>query len=304
MVEEADLREMPDGVVDGDTLKAVGYAKNLRLINIDTEELFTDRGKQAMAAQNWEAYLKKETRGNSPRSFATPMGEKARDFAREFFRGVDKIWLEYQSATYTRGFFDRHLVLVWIKKDGKWLNYNLETVRQGMSPYYTKYGYSARLHREFQDAEREARQQKRGIWAPKAQAYPDYEARIAQWNERADQIDAYRRIAPSQPEIIDLASDTALSDLRQRLGERVVVFGDVVSFAKTTNPQRVRLSHRYRRDLPVVASKPIDMRKSGVDAKKERFIYIEGVVGLYRGDPQIIYDEKSWMRAANDPPKP
>jgi endonuclease YncB( thermonuclease family) len=301
-VQKAELRDMPDGVVDGDTLKAVGFGESLRLLNLDTEEVFRDRGKQAKAAQNWETYLAEEAGDEGSQTFATPMGEKARDFARNFFRGVEKIWVEYQSPVYTHGFFDRHLALVWVKKDGEWRNYNLEAVRAGMSPYYTKYGYSVRLHEAFRRAEREAKEQRRGIWAPGAKSYPDYDARIAWWNERAEQIEAFRRHAQGRPGVIDLASDTAFADLRRRLGQRVVVFGDPQSFAERSNPQRIRLSYRYRRDLPVVAFEPVDMRKAAVDPDEEHFIYVEGVVTMYRGDPQIRYDEKSWMRSGKNPP--
>lgn len=302
-VEKAQIRPMPDGVVDGDTIKAVGFPNSLRLLNIDTEEVFKDRDKEAMAAQNWQAYLARESKGKSPQTFATPMGEAARDFARDFFRGVEDIWLEYQSATYTREFFDRHLVTVWVKKDDKWLNYNLEAVRAGMSPYYTKYGYSPRLHDAFLAAEQDAQKHKRGIWAPGAKAYPDYPARRKWWDERADQIQQFRQTVQARPDVIDLASDTAFSQLRDLLGKRVIVFGSATSFAKTSDPQRIRLAYRYRRDLPVVAFKPLDMRKEGIDPKKEHFIYAEGVVELFRGDPQIRYDEKSWLRAGSDPPK-
>ena len=43
------------------------------------------------------------------------------------------------------------------------VNVNLELVRLGWSPYYTKYG-KGRLRGEFEDAEREARAAQRGLW--------------------------------------------------------------------------------------------------------------------------------------------
>lgn len=308
-VQEAELRDLPGGVVDGDTLKAVGFAESLRLLNVNTEELFHRRAKKAKAMQSWKAYLRDETKGEGFETFGTPMGEKAKEFARQFFKDVDradgeiKLWLEYQSPKYTHGYFGRHLVYVWAKKDGQWVNYNLEAVRAGMSPYYTKYGYSERYHDRFLAAQREAKKHKRGIWAPGAQSYPDYPERIAWWNRRADQIKKYRDRFDDRQGYVDLASDTAFATLRNRLGRRVVVFGQPESFAERGNPQRIRLSYRYRRDFPVVAFEPVDMRKSGVDPDKEDFIYVEGVVSLYRGDPQLRYDEKSWMRSGTNPPK-
>src|SRR5690554_3054644 len=313
--QEAELRPKPGGVVDGDTLKVVGFAKSLRLINVDTEEVFKDRAKEAKAAQNWEAYRAEATKSDAFKTFATPMGERATSFARAFFRDVEQVTLEYQSPIYTRGFFDRHLVMVWVKTErvsaklipgapsGEWLNYNVEAVRAGMSPYYSKYGYNMRLHEAFRLAERQAKEQRRGIWAPGAQSYGDYDARIAWWNEMAEQIQKFRAYSQTHPDAIDLASDVAYAMLRQKVGQRVIVFGNVKSFAKNSQPQRLRLVYRYRRDLPVVAVEPVDMRQAGIDPKKDQYIYVEGVVGMYRGDPEIQYDEKSWMRSGQDPPE-
>ncbi len=277
-VQEAELRALPGGVVDGDTFKVVGYAESLRLLHIDTEELLHRKADRAKAAQNWDAYLREQTKGEGIETFGTPMGQEAKEFARQFFKAVEpdedekRIWLEYQSATRTHGFFDRHLVYVWVKKDGDWLNYNLEAVRQGMSPYYTKYGYSDRLHEAFVAAQRQAREHQRGIWAPGAKSYPDYDERIAWWNRRADQIAKFRKHFDDDPRFVDLGTDTAFATLRTRLGRRMIVFGEPTSFAERGDPQRIRMSYRYRTDFPVVAFEPVDMRKSGVNPDEEEFI--------------------------------
>jgi endonuclease YncB( thermonuclease family) len=302
VVQEAELRDLPGGVIDGDTFKAVGFSESLRLLNINSEELFRRKADRAKADKNWQGYLAEETEGDGFETFGTPMGDVAKAFAREFFKGVDKVWLEYQSPIRTHGFFGRHLVYVWIKDDGKWVNYNIEAVRQGMSAYYTKYGNSERYHEDFVEAQQEARDKKRGIWAPGARSYPDYESRMAWWNRRAEQIDLYKEHFDGNPGFVDMGMDTAFANLRNRLGRRMVVFGEPTSFAERGRPQRIRLNYRYRRDFPVVAFEPHDMTKSGVDPDEEEFIYIEGVVGMYRGDPQLRYDEKSWMRAGTNPP--
>jgi endonuclease YncB( thermonuclease family) len=46
--------------------------------------------------------------------------------------------------------------------DGK--NLNLEVVRQGLSPYYTKYGLSRKYDQDFREAEKLARKDKLNIW--------------------------------------------------------------------------------------------------------------------------------------------
>ena len=44
------------------------------------------------------------------------------------------------------------------------VNFNLELVKQGFSPYYTKYGLIQKYDQELRDAERHARNYKLGIW--------------------------------------------------------------------------------------------------------------------------------------------
>ena len=57
----------------------------------------------------------------------------------------------------------RYLAYVMVKKDGNWVNYNIECVRHGFSPYFVKYGRSRRFHREFLEAQKLARDAKLGI---------------------------------------------------------------------------------------------------------------------------------------------
>ena len=53
-------------------------------------------------------------------------------------------------------------VLAYVLADG--VNVNLEMVRRGWSRFFTRYG-RGRLDREFETAEREARQQTAGLWS-------------------------------------------------------------------------------------------------------------------------------------------
>lgn len=301
-VQEAELRDLPGGVVDGDTLKAVGYTESLRLLHIDTEELLHKKADRKRARSDWEGYLAEKTDEEGFATFGTPMGEEAKDFARDFFEGVDKIWLEYESPRRTEGYFERHLVYVWIRDGDQWLNYNVEAVRAGMSPYHTKYGFSERHHDEMVAAQREARQNERGIWAPDAESYPDYDERLEHFNERAEQIGTFRDRFEGASGYVDLATDTAYADLRDRLGRRAVVFGEVGYFAETRDPQRIRLRYRYQRDFLVVAFEPVEITDHDVDIEEGDYIYVEGVVSMYRGDPQLRFDDDSWVRQGDDAP--
>lgn len=53
-------------------------------------------------------------------------------------------------------------LLAYVFVDG--VNFNLELVREGLSPYYTKYGLSEKYDQEFREAERYARKHKLHIW--------------------------------------------------------------------------------------------------------------------------------------------
>jgi endonuclease YncB( thermonuclease family) len=60
-----------------------------------------------------------------------------------------------------RGNYGRLLAYVFLDRQ----NFNVELVRKGLSPYYTKYGASKNYHAAFRPAERFARENKEGIWA-------------------------------------------------------------------------------------------------------------------------------------------
>lgn len=68
--------------------------------------------------------------------------------------------MEIELETKTRGRYGRLLAYVCV--DGQ--NFNLELVRQGLSPYYTKYGCSQEYDQAFRDAERSARDKGMNIW--------------------------------------------------------------------------------------------------------------------------------------------
>jgi hypothetical protein len=79
-------------VVDGDTIWVEGLDKSLRLLGIDTEETFKKEADRRAFENGAESYFK-EQRGASPRpvKMATPMGEQAKVFAKQFFDGVDLV---------------------------------------------------------------------------------------------------------------------------------------------------------------------------------------------------------------------
>ena len=87
-----------------------------------------------------------------------PMGKVTSDYAKK--RLSDRnVTLEFEKGN-RRGNYGRLLAYVYI--DGG--NFNIELVRQGLSPYYTKYGFSQNHHPAFKAAEKTARKEKLHIW--------------------------------------------------------------------------------------------------------------------------------------------
>ncbi len=123
-------------VVDGDTIviNFHGKKEKIRLLNVDTpESVHPDLSRN------------------------TPMGKKASDYTRTRLSGKS-ISLEFEGKK--RGKYGRLLAYVIIEGQ----NFNLELVRQGWSPYYTKYGNSQSYHDLFLRAQTNAMAVKKHIW--------------------------------------------------------------------------------------------------------------------------------------------
>lgn len=275
----------PSAVIDGDTVKVKGLNASLRLLAIDTEETFKkDSERQAFAA-GWEQY-KKKMRGSSPRpvKMATPLGEDAKHFAQAFFEGVDTVRLERDHPGEIRGFYGRYLTYVFAKKNGQWVNYNVECVRAGMSPYFTKYGRSRRFHREFLEAQKEAQDAKRGIWEPGKMHYDDYDERLRWWGEREAAITRFEKEQNEHPDsYIALTRWDAMLKLEQRLGQEVVVFGAVSDVRLGENgPSVVKLARNRSSSFDVVFFDKDVLLNTGVQYKRGEYVQVKGIVQKYR----------------------
>ncbi|MCA9717863.1 MAG: thermonuclease family protein [Myxococcales bacterium] len=273
-------------VIDGDTLRVVGINETLRLLAIDTEETFKSEKARRAYEEGWETYLTKAQidRGGKPVKIPTPLGEEAKKWAVEFFKGVRTVRLERDSPDEIRGRYNRLLTYVYAEKNGEWVNYNLESVRAGMSPYFTKYGYSTRFHDEFVAAQEEARAAQRGIWDPDKQHYLDYDLRIAWWNRRADFIAEFKREAAGRDNYIVLTSWGSPRALKQHLHREVVILatvGDIYP-GDGRKPTRVNLSRRMFGDFPVVFFDEDVYASSGIGSSRGDFVRVRGVVSQYR----------------------
>ena len=124
-------------VVDGDTIVIdyQGRSEKVRLLCVDTPESVHPDAKQNI-----------------------PMGSVASQYTKDRLSG-QYVGLEFEGDR-IRGNYGRLLAYVIVGAS----NFNLELIRKGLSPYYTKYGHSQRYDAEFRTAEKEARDETLGIW--------------------------------------------------------------------------------------------------------------------------------------------
>ena len=280
------LGEFPlkqDAIVDGDTIKVDGLDASLRLLGIDTEETFKSNKAWREFEAGWERYLeRKQSQTSRPIKVPTPLGEDAKHWAQDFFMGVTAVRLERDHPKLIRGAYNRFLAYVFVEIEGEWLNYNVEAVRAGMSPYFMKYGYSRRFHEEFVAAEREAREAERGIWAKGAQCYQDYELRERWWTGRAEFVKQFEAEAEQDPSLIMLTHWDAMARIERRLGDEVELLATVGDIRQgERGPKRVLLSRRMFQDFPLIFWEDDVFEESGIERYRSEYVRVRGVVTSY-----------------------
>ncbi len=278
----------PEAVTDGDTVRIPGVGP-VRVIGLDCEEVFRNPADRAAAEADFAAYARAK-RAESPRpvKYGTPAGEAAKVFVRELFQQVRRVRLERdQVGGHELDSFERRLAHVVLLQESGERSLAVEVVRAGHSPYFVKYGRSLRLDAALVAAQAQAREARRGIWAPTPpHHYPDYPERLVWWEERARQVDAWRAV-PASPERIELGTVGASERLRARVGLTVTVFGTLRRVRTDDWPHILWLGDRRGADVPVVvfeeeAWKGIDLAAAGA-----RFVTVTGPVTLFRDRPQI-----------------
>jgi len=124
-------------VIDGDTIELDGGEK-VRLIGVDTPET------------------------KDPRKPVEYFGQEAYEFTKKLIEGK-KVRLEYDQNKIDK--YGRTLAYVFLE-DGTFVN--VEIIRQGYGFAYTKYPF--KYLEEFRAFEREARENRRGLWASKEES--------------------------------------------------------------------------------------------------------------------------------------
>ena len=271
-------------VVDGDTIAVEGLEKTIRMLCIDTEECEKGPGAQARSralADRFQAYARNRVRVNPLGQFNTPMGWEAKTFAEAWFPVGSTVRIEYDSLSRKSGYYGRVLGYVFVERDGKWVNYNVECVRAGMSPYFDKYGKSKRFEARFIAAEREARIHSRGIWSPYAKAYPNYNERLVQWHCRADTLTRFEEKYGDRESAVSVLDEDDWQRLQGLVGKEVLLFSSVKSpGGPPVDPPVVELHHKEFQRLAVTFSgkEVFKAVKALLDAHEKNFIYIRGVL--------------------------
>lgn len=275
----------PGAVVDGDTLKVGGLDSSLRLLGIDTEETFkSEKDLRLYESLGFEAYMAKKGEGSDrPAKCATPLGDEAKKFAQAFFVGDITVKLERDDPKDMRGRFGRLLTYVFVKRGDEWVNYNVEAVRAGMSPYFTKYGYSRRFHDEFVQAQKEARDAKRGIWDPDLEHYRDYDKRLQWWDARGEFIARFEKDAEGRDDMIMLGHWDAMDRIAAMEGKEVEILAGVGEIypGEGARPTRVMLSRRMFSDFPLIFFDEDVVLSSRIEEAQGEFARVRGTVSAY-----------------------
>ena len=277
-----------DAVVDGDTIRVPGEPA-IRLLGVDCEEVFKDARDRAAAESDFAAYAKAK-RGASPTpvKYGTPAGEAAKAAVRALFADAPRVRLERDEVGgHEHDGFGRRLAHVVLLPARGERNLAVEVVRAGHAPHFVKYGRTRRFDAELAAAQQEARAAKRGIWSASGPAhYPDYDERLAWWEERALQVDAWRA-APAAPERIELGTLDAGARLAARVGQEAVLFGTVKQVGERGPPFLLWLADRQGADVPVVVFDEQVWKALDQAALERRFVTVKGPVSLFRNRPQV-----------------
>jgi endonuclease YncB( thermonuclease family) len=283
-------------VVDGDTIKVVkdGQPTSVRILGLDAEETF--HGKKGdvdrqRAEEDFDRYAR-EMRGTSPTpvKFGTPAGVAAKEFAHEFFHGVRSVRLERDEAGRDTDGFGRllmHVFAVRLRKDSL---YAEELIRAGLSPYFVKYGRSKRFDARFAAAMKEAQAAKRGVFGDAVKHYPDYAERLAWWEERAKQVDAWdaeTAAAPGDVTRVRLGVAAETDRLPSLLGKRVTLFASLDRVDDDKFPKRLLFVDKPHDAFPVVVFD--DPVWAALDLARIRRGYsrISGTLSEFHGHLQI-----------------
>ncbi len=287
-----------ESIIDGDTIRLPDGKPSIRLLGLDTEETFRSEAARKAATADFAAYAKAQ-RGDSKRpvKYGTPAGEAARDYLKALAKGCTTMRLERERPNgRDRGTYGRLLAYVFLLKGDASINVTEALIRAGHSPYFVKYGRSARFDKLFTAAQDEAREAGRGIWSKTGPAhYPDYDERLPWWSARAAQLERWSKLAASADHVT-LGEPTTDAKLKTLVGKEATVFGlfDRELPVKGADKRIFLLSHMRRRGFALVVFDPA-LAKSLDDQERFHSMYVtvRAKVTLYKGRAQMVLEKST-----------
>lgn len=291
-------------VVDGDTLwiERGGRTDKLRLLCVDTEERLELGGSLSATKPG------------------TPFGSACEEWAKDYFARLGRdgqparIGLAFPGDVEQRDVYGRLLCHV-ILEDGT--DFNVLLVREGKSPYFDKYGYSALAHGAFVAAEAEARAARRGIWHPETNAGAEkrpYERLLPWWEARAQAVEGFvARHAKAPTAVVSAEVPEELEAALAAEHPRIEVFGSIFQFFDEDDGSLTVLFRGGDKQRSLRVRIPAEERASYADLDLpgttaefvQNYLYVAGrLTRGPRGFELVGVRPRDWRRGGPDPVYP
>ena len=272
-------------VVDGDTIKVLLNDKRefIRMDYVDAEESYSESSKPV-----------------------TEVGKAASEMAINYFTlpngELCQIDLEFDTNDAVEICLEKYRdhqgrLIAYVHKNRE--NFNIKLIREGWSPYFTKYGNSRLYHQEMMVAEIEAQAHNLGVWNSHinlGKRKRNYNLLMPWWALRASIVEDYRTygipagvlaVRLNFPEILLAAEAEKFITVFYDLQGGITKFLDngALIFDGTKD-------HRLKLWIPDTKSEQIkpllQLLKNRYFGLGRGYVYISGQVHMYRDKPEII----------------
>ena len=289
-------------VIDGDTVKVEinGKPESLRLACLDTEESWAGGSKPVTNAGKLASKWAKEHFGVKEDGFPAEGAEIKVDIE---FDTNDPLHVCLQKH---RGNYGR--LICYVYKDN--VNYNLEAIKTGWSPYFVKYGRSRLYHDEFLSAEAVAQAGGAAVWNPETNAggkTRDYEALIPWWHFRESIVQDFRRFGlQAGVQSVRLDYEDIMETAKN--GNEITVFCDLQGGInrRPGNGALVyagSIKHKFNLWIPgsdsASSQEILNLIETRYSGRGRGYVYVSGKASLYPqneyGKPQIVLTAASQL---------